>query len=95
MSTIAKLEPNIRVERAQRRAGRRFFAQYGNLKSDIGVMCIAIHDTLVKLAKDPRRNGAAKQRIARRIELEFDANMKAAQAKADTPVADKRKLKSL
>lgn len=95
MSTICKLYPSVRAERTSRKSARRFFGAHGNLNTDIGVMCIAIHDVLAKLAKDSSRSGAFKQRIAVRLESEFEANMKAAQKKANGPVADERKLQKL
>jgi hypothetical protein len=82
MSTICKLDPTIRQERQDRRTSRRFFGNNGHHRTDIGVMCIAIHDILVALAKDPRRTGAQKQRIARKLEQEFEANMAAAKVQS-------------
>lgn len=75
MSTIAKLDPEVRRLRASRRNSRRFFGAHGTLKTDIGIMCIAIHDILTKLKNESHTDGAHKHIVAQRLEAEFEANM--------------------
>lgn len=81
MSTVAKLNPEIRIARSQRKGARRFFTSQAHLSSDTGRMCITIADVLNKLKRDPRKTGAQKQRIAERVEREFEAVMKAIEEK--------------
>lgn len=81
MSTIAKLDPEVRIQRTERATARRFFASQAHLSSDTGRMCITIADILNKLKRDPRKTGAQKQRIAERVEREFEAVMKAIEEK--------------
>lgn len=88
MSTICKLDPEVRRQRRERANSYRFFRAQSDYRTDTGKMCITITEALDKLIKDPAPSGAVKQAVARRIEREFEAIMAAIQAAEDVKAAE-------
>jgi hypothetical protein len=88
VSTICKLDPEVRQQRRERSNSRRFFRAQSGYRTDTDKMCVTIAEAIDKLIKDPARSGAVKHAIAQRIERDFEAIMAAIQAAEDAKTAE-------